>query len=122
MSFSFYADLHTIMGITLEKAAAATLEWGADVVRKNCGIGPDEVEQSIIKMIEVDLEALFWTEPNAGIPQLKDGHAVYKVGTERIANYAEKVARMGVKIIGTCCGSTPDNIRAMVEPLENCLK
>jgi len=122
VSFSFYADLHTVMGVTPERAAAAALEWGADVVGSNCGIGPDEVEQSIIKMIEVDSEALFWTEPNAGLPQLKDGQAVYGVGPERFADYAEKVARMGVKVIGACCGSTPDHIRAMVERVENCLK
>ena len=121
-SFAFDAALHTLMGVTPEQAAAAALEWGADVVGSNCGIGPDEVEGSIIKMMEVDSEALFWAEPNAGIPQLKDGQAVYGVGPERFADFAEKMARMGVKVIASCCGSTPDHIRAMVERLEDCLK
>jgi methionine synthase I (cobalamin-dependent) len=119
VSFSFYADLHTVMGVTPEKAAEAALEWGADIVGSNCGIGPDEVEQSISKMIEVNSDALFWTEPNAGVPQLKDGKAVYEVGPERFADYAEKVAHMGVRIISACCGSTPAHIRAMAERLKN---
>ena len=85
------------------------------MVGSNCGVGPDEVEQSIKRMIEVAPDALFWTEPNAGLPQLKGDRAVYEIGPERFADYAWKVARMGVRVIGACCGSTPDHIRAIAE-------
>ncbi|MFC1541610.1 homocysteine S-methyltransferase family protein [Candidatus Latescibacterota bacterium] len=119
VSFSFYANLRTVMGVTPEAAASAATEWGTDVVGSNCGIGPDEIEQSISKMMEVSSDTLFWTEPNAGLPQLKEGEAVYEIGPERFADYAEKAARLGVNIISACCGATPDHIRAMVERVEN---
>jgi methionine synthase I (cobalamin-dependent) len=72
-------------------------------------------------MIEVAPEALFWTEPNAGLPQLIDNQVIYKIGPERFDDYAEKVVRMGVKVIGTCCGTTPDYIRSIVKRVENYL-
>ncbi len=115
VSFSFDANLRTLMGVTPEQAVKASLDWGADVVGSNCGVGPDEVEQSVKRMIEVAPDALFWTEPNAGLPQLKGDRAVYEVGPERFADYAWKVARMGVRVIGACCGSTPEHIRAIAE-------
>ena len=118
VSFSFYANLRTVMGVTPEAAVSAAIECGADVVGSNCGIGPDEVEQSISKMMEVSSDTLFWTEPNAGLPQLKEGEAVYEIGPERFADYAEKAARLGVNIISACCGATPDHIRAMAERVE----
>lgn len=115
VSFSFDANLRTLMGVTPEQAVRASLDWGADVVGSNCGVGPDEVEQSIKRMIEAAPDALFWTEPNAGLPQLKGDRTVYEIGPERFADYALKVARMGVRVIGACCGSTPDHIRAIAE-------
>ncbi|MBA7560934.1 Bifunctional homocysteine S-methyltransferase/5,10-methylenetetrahydrofolate reductase [subsurface metagenome] len=121
VSFTFDANLRTLMGISPERAAAAALEWGADIVGSNCGIGPDEVENSIIKMREVVPKALFLTEPNAGLPQLIDGQAVYGLGPGRFADYAENSVRMGVKVISACCGSTPDHIRAMVDRVEKYL-
>jgi len=119
VSFSFDANLRTLMGVTPEQAVKASLEWGADVVGSNCGVGPDEVERSIKRMVEVAPDALFWTEPNAGLPQLKGDRAVYEIGPERFADYASNVARMGVRVIGACCGSTPEHIRAIAERIRS---
>lgn len=122
VSFAFDTAIRTVMGVTPQQAAEAALEWGADVVGSNCGVGPDEVERSIVKMMEVDSEALFWAEPNAGVPHLEDGQVVYPVGPERFAEFAQMMANLGVRVIGACCGSTPDHVRAMVDRLEDWMK
>ncbi|MFC1551314.1 homocysteine S-methyltransferase family protein [Candidatus Latescibacterota bacterium] len=122
VSFSFDSSMHTIMGVTPREVSRATKEWGVDIVGSNCGIGPDEVVQSISKMIEEVPDQFYWSESNAGLPQLKDGQAVYGVGPKRFADYAENAMRLGVKVISACCGATPDHIRAMVERIENCQK
>ena len=117
VSFTFDANLRTLMGVTPEQAVGAALEWGSDVVGSNCGVGPDEVEDSLKRMIEVAPSALLWAEPNAGLPHMEGDRTVYPVGPERFADYAENVARMGVRVIAACCGATPAHIRAMAERL-----
>lgn len=116
-SFTYDANLRTLMGVTPEQAATAVLEQGADVVGSNCGVGPDEVEKAIGKTIAVAPGALCLAEANAGVPQIDGDRTVYPVGPERFAEYAENVARMGARIVSACCGATPDHIRAMVERL-----
>ncbi|MFC1526144.1 homocysteine S-methyltransferase family protein [Candidatus Latescibacterota bacterium] len=115
VSFTFDANLRTLMGVTPEQAATTVLERGADVVGTNCGVGPDEVEQAIERMIAVAPEALCLTEPNAGLPQVDGDRTLYPVDPDRFADYAENVARMGARMISACCGATPDHIRAMAE-------
>ena len=109
------ANLRTLMGVTPEQAATAALEAGCDVVGSNCGVGPDEVEQAVERMLAVAPEALILAEPNAGLPQVTGDRTVYPVGPERFADYAGNVLRLGARIISACCGATPDHIRAMTE-------
>lgn len=117
VSFTFDANIRTMMGVTPEQAVQAALEWGADLIGTNCGVGPDEVEQVIERMAKAAPDALLWSEPNAGLPRLEGDRAVYDLGPERFADYAEKAARLGARVIGSCCGSTPDHIRAMARRL-----
>lgn len=115
VSFSVDAHLRTLMGVTPEQAATFALERGADGVGSNCGVGPDEVEQAVERMLQVAPDALVLAEPNAGVPRMEGDRTVYPVGVERFADYAEKVMRLGARIISACCGATPDHIRAMAE-------
>jgi len=117
VSFTFDAKIRTMMGTTPEQVVQAGLEWGADVVGTNCGVGPDEVEQALERMAEAAPEALLWGKPNAGLPHLEGDRAVYSIGPDRFADYAERVFGLGVRVIGGCCGTTPDHIRAMAERL-----
>jgi 5-methyltetrahydrofolate--homocysteine methyltransferase len=117
VSFTFDANIRTMMGVTPEQAVQAALEWGADLVGTNCGVGPDEVEQVIERMAKTSPDALLWSEPNAGLPRLEGDRAVYDLSPERFADYAQKVARLGARVVGSCCGSTPDHIRAMAQRL-----
>jgi len=117
VSYSFDANLRTLMGVTPEQALTAALEGGADVVGTNCGVGPDEVEQAIEQMIALAPDALLLAEANAGLPHVDGDQAVHPVGPERFADYAGEVARLGARVISACCGATPAHIQAMAERL-----
>jgi len=54
---------------------------------------------------------------NAGLPELQNGRAVYRAGPKVMADYALAVSAAGAHIVGACCGSTPDHVRAMAEAL-----
>ena len=54
-------------------------------------------------------------KPNAGLPEVVDGQAVYKVGPAVLAEFARRMRELGVAVVGGCCGTTSDHIRAMRE-------
>jgi 5-methyltetrahydrofolate--homocysteine methyltransferase len=106
----------TIMGHTIEQAARELEEAGADVIGSNCGIGIDP-------MLEIAAEFRRHTrlpvmvQANAGLPELRGGQAVYPETPEFMAERVPKLVELGVAVIGGCCGTTPDHIRAMREAL-----
>jgi 5-methyltetrahydrofolate--homocysteine methyltransferase len=101
----------TIMGVTVTQAASGLAEAGADVIGSNCGNG-------IEKMIEIAAEFMKNTDKpviiqsNAGLPVLKDGRITYSETPEFMKERAAELLDLGVQIIGGCCGTTPEHIRA----------
>ncbi len=87
-------------------------EWGADVVGCNCSVGPvamlDAIEQ-MRRFTDLPLAA----QPNAGIPRSVEGRNIYLCSPEYMASYTRKFANTGVRLIGGCCGTTPEHIRVM---------
>jgi methionine synthase I (cobalamin-dependent) len=59
-----------------------------------------------------------WVKPNAGIPRLEGGAAVYDVSPQAMAEFAIEATGLGARVVGGCCGSTPDHVRAMAEGLK----
>jgi 5-methyltetrahydrofolate--homocysteine methyltransferase len=107
----------TMMGVSPEKAVAAISGWGAAAVGGNCGNGPEEVIDVMTKMHGAAPSALLIAKANAGIPTMVDGRAVYRATPAAMAEYAGSAANAGARIVGACCGSTPDHIRAMADAL-----
>ena len=87
-------------------------EWGADVIGCNCSVGPvamlDAMER-VRPLTSLPLSA----QPNAGIPRSVDGRNIYLCSPEYMASYARKFVAAGVRLVGGCCGTTPDHIRVM---------
>lgn len=112
-------DTHgrTMMGVTPEKAVTALQSFGAAAVGGNCGNGPQEILAVIEKMHATEPEALLIAKSNAGVPTLVGGRPVYGATPQDMADYALKVYAAGARIIGACCGSTPDHIRAIAQAL-----
>lgn len=88
---------------------------GADAVGVNCGQGPELYEGVIARMAALT-EAPIIAKPNAGMPEMQpDGSAVYSMSPTRFAREMRKLQRAGASILGGCCGTTPEHIRALGE-------
>jgi 5-methyltetrahydrofolate--homocysteine methyltransferase len=116
-SMTFDESLKTIYGITPEKAVEVLFEEGADGVGANCGSGPEVLYQVLFRMRAITNAPLL-VEPNAGIPYLENNKVVYPASPQKMAEYAEKFAQLRVNIIGGCCGTTPEHIKAIVQKIK----
>lgn len=116
-SMSFEESLKTIYGITPEKAIEILFQEGADGVGANCGSGPEILYQIISRMRTIT-DAPLLVEPNAGIPYMVDNKVVYPATPQEMAEYTEKFIQLKVNIIGGCCGTTPEHIRAIAQKVK----
>ncbi|HTS08892.1 MAG TPA: bifunctional homocysteine S-methyltransferase/methylenetetrahydrofolate reductase [Candidatus Eisenbacteria bacterium] len=91
-------------------------EWGADVIGCNCSVGPVAMLEAMERVRAVTSLPLA-AQPNAGIPRSVDGRNIYLCSPEYMASYARKFVAAGVRLVGGCCGSTPDHIRTMKSAL-----
>jgi methionine synthase / methylenetetrahydrofolate reductase(NADPH) len=99
-------------GSSPAQAAALLTEWGADAIGVNCSTGPATVLTAIEAMrgaTKLPLAAM----PNAGLPRAVNGRNVYLVSPEYMASFARRAIAAGAQIVGGCCGTTPNHIRAM---------
>jgi methionine synthase I (cobalamin-dependent) len=112
-------DTHgrTMMGVTPEQAIESLSSFGSVAQGGNCGNGPEEIIEVIEKMHAVDPSATLVAKANAGIPELIEGKPVYRASPETMADYAVRSYQAGARVIGTCCGSTPDHIKAIATAL-----
>jgi len=99
-------------GASPAQAAALLTEWGADAVGVNCSTGPATVltaAETMRAATALPLAAM----PNAGVPRAVEGRNIYLCSPEYMASFARKAVAAGVQIVGGCCGTTPNHIRAM---------
>jgi homocysteine S-methyltransferase len=99
-------------GSSAAQAAAWLTEWGADAVGVNCSTGPATVLTAIEEMraaTNLPLGAM----PNAGMPRAVEGRNIYLCSPEYMASFARKAIAAGAQMVGGCCGTTPNHIRAM---------
>jgi 5-methyltetrahydrofolate--homocysteine methyltransferase len=114
-------DTHgrTMMGVTPEQAFETLSGFGVAALGGNCGNGPEEIIEVITKMSAIDPDTTLVAKANAGIPELVQGKAVYRASPETMAEYAVQAYQAGARVIGACCGSTPDHIAAISGALSN---
>src|SRR5580700_6705717 len=107
------STFRTMMGIDPERAAEFMEEQGADIVALNCGTGMDmeRARQAVERYKKVtDLPVM--VQPNAGLPKLVNMKVVYDEPPEQMACGVAGLLETGANIVGACCGSTPEHIRA----------
>lgn len=109
----------TMMGTTVHDAAKAALEVGADVIGANCGtnLSLDDYADLAREFVSAAGVTPVLIQPNAGSPKLLDGSYRYDAAPAAMAELASRMLASGVRIIGGCCGTTPDHIRAMATVL-----
>ena len=99
-------------GSSPAQAAALLTEWGADAIGVNCSTGPSTVLTALEAMrgaTTLPLAAM----PNAGMPRAVEGRNIYLCSPEYMASFARKAIAAGAQLVGGCCGTTPNHIRAM---------
>jgi homocysteine S-methyltransferase len=99
-------------GASPEQAAALLTEWGAGAIGVNCSTGPATVLTAIEAMRSATTLPLA-AMPNAGMPRAVEGRNIYLCSPEYMASFARKAINAGAQIVGGCCGTTPNHIRAM---------
>jgi methionine synthase I (cobalamin-dependent) len=117
-TMSFDRKGRTMMGVSPDQALAALKPLGVLALGGNCGNGPDEILGVVEKMHAQDPDVVIVAKANAGMPKLVKGVVTYNAGPEEMAQYAIEARDNGARIIGACCGSTADHIRAIAEALE----
>ena len=108
------ADHHTSYGATAEDVARTLDQWGADVIGLNCSVGPQIILECIERMATATRRKLS-AQPNAGMPREVGGRSMYMASPEYMATYARHLIHAGAKVLGGCCGTTPEHVKAICE-------
>jgi methionine synthase I (cobalamin-dependent) len=112
-TMSFDTNGKTLVGITPTLAAKELHRLGATALGANCGHGPWDVAGIVHEMHAAEPGAIIIAKPNAGLPEVTAGTPVYPVEPARFALLARDWVRAGARMIGGCCGSTPQHISAL---------
>jgi homocysteine S-methyltransferase len=115
-SLSFGDDGHTADGWRINEAFARLREAGADVTGLNCHFGPTLAEK-LLQELTVHRGELISVFPNAGRPQYFEGRYLYHPTPQYFADFLPRLVAQGARLIGGCCGTTPETIAAMARVL-----
>ncbi len=117
-TLSFDTNLHSMMGVSPGQAVTTLGALGVDAVGANCGRGPVEMEAIAEALVAARPEGLLLiAQTNAGLPQLVGDHFEYDAPPQELADHAIRLHDKGIDLIGACCGSTPEHVRAMHDAL-----
>jgi homocysteine S-methyltransferase len=106
-------DGNCLDGASPETFGAKLADWGADVIGCNCSVGPGAMLSAVERVHQVTNGIPLSAQPNAGMPRAVEGRNIYLCSPEYMANYVPQFVAAGVRLIGGCCGTTPDHIRVM---------
>jgi len=118
VSLTYNPDGRTLYGTDPATATVVLQSLGADAIGINCSTGPEDMIEPVEKMAEYATIPIL-AKPNAGLPELENGVTVYKTGPEEFASCGKKLVEAGASIIGGCCGTTPEHIRALKEAVKD---
>lgn len=101
---------HTPDGVSPEVFATQLADEGATVVGVNCGTGPAAMLDTVERMAAVTQRPLA-AQPNAGMPREVEGRTLYLSSPDYVASYARRFVRAGARLVGGCCGTTPEHTK-----------
>lgn len=111
-SMTYNEDGRTLYGTDPTTAVVVLQSLGADAIGVNCSTGPEQMVPIVEEMRKV-AEVPLLAKPNAGLPELIDGETVYLMGPEEFAEAGRMLVQAGAHMVGGCCGTTPEHIRAL---------
>jgi 5-methyltetrahydrofolate--homocysteine methyltransferase len=109
----------TLMGNSATDIARELKIAGADIIGSNCGTGITDMIEILKELKQGAGEHLFMIQPNAGLPEMIEGKSVYKESPEVMSDKLSDLLKVGVNIVGGCCGTTPGHIKAFKNILIN---
>ncbi|MBQ1934237.1 MAG: homocysteine S-methyltransferase family protein, partial [Clostridia bacterium] len=115
---AYGADGKLMTGADADTMVALLEGMGADAIGANCSLGPKQL-LPIVERICERASVPVAVKPNAGLPRSVDGRTVFDVGAEEFGEYMEQMARLGVRVVGGCCGTTAEHIRATARVFAN---
>jgi 5-methyltetrahydrofolate--homocysteine methyltransferase len=111
-------EYRTLMGVSPEAMAEALLKAGADIIGTNCGNGMQRMVDIVHELRVVDDKVPVLVHANAGMPVLKEGKTLFPESPDETAGWVVALRDAGANIIGGCCGTTPEHIRAICRALK----
>ncbi|HET9589499.1 MAG TPA: homocysteine S-methyltransferase family protein [Anaerolineales bacterium] len=121
VSFSYDRGTRSMMGVKPKDVIKRYVEMGVALVGANCGTTLENME-AVVREYAAALPGFpLWVKPNAGVPHMdiETEQGVYDMGPEDMAQFARKYVELGAKVVGGCCGSTPEHIAAIVKAVKN---
>jgi 5-methyltetrahydrofolate--homocysteine methyltransferase len=121
VSFSYDRGTRTMMGVKPRDVIKKYSEMGATLIGANCGTTLDNMEAVVKEYTETMPDMPLWVKPNAGVPHMdiETEQGVYDMSPNDMANYAKKYVELGAKVVGGCCGNTPEHIAAITRAVKN---
>ncbi len=113
VSFSYDRGTRTMMGAKPAEVVKKYKRIGATLVGANCGTTLENMETIIGEYAAAEPGFPLWAKPNAGMPRMDGSQAVYDVTPEQMAAFAKKYVALGARVVGGCCGSTPEHVAAI---------
>jgi 5-methyltetrahydrofolate--homocysteine methyltransferase len=117
ITMTFSKDMNgkffTMMGVSPAEMTISMKKAGAHIIGSNCGNGTEDMIGVVKEIRSVDKEIPVMIQANAGPPEFTDGVTVYRESPEIMASFIPRLLEAGVNIIGGCCGTTPEHIKAI---------
>ncbi|HOR85189.1 MAG TPA: homocysteine S-methyltransferase family protein [Bacillota bacterium] len=113
-TMTFQADGRTLTGTDPITMVNILSHLGVDALGVNCSLGPKEMIPVLAEILKYSSVPVI-VQPNAGLPALVDGKTIFNISPESFGKYMAEMAGMGASMLGGCCGTNPDHIRALKE-------
>jgi 5-methyltetrahydrofolate--homocysteine methyltransferase len=114
VSFSFDRGTRTMMGLSPTTMVDAIRPLGVAAIGANCGRSLADMERVVAELAGLDAGIPLWIKPNAGLPRMVGDVARYDTGPDEMAEYARRFIEAGARVIGGCCGTSPEHTRCMI--------
>ena len=120
VSFSYDRGTRTMMGVKPKDVIKKYSELGAVMVGANCGTTLENMETIVKEYVATVPNVPLWVKPNAGVPHMdvETEQGVYDMTPQDMATYARKYVELGAKVVGGCCGSTPEHVAAIAKAVK----
>jgi 5-methyltetrahydrofolate--homocysteine methyltransferase len=116
VSYSFDQGTKTMMGLTPTQVVEAFAPLGVAAIGANCGKSLENTDLIVEELAGAGLP--LWVKPNAGVPRMVGDAVLYDAGPEDLAEHVRGYVERGARIVGGCCGSTPEHITAIASALQ----